>query len=267
MRCIGAIVTFWIGAVLLLGCDRGERARETGPSGAYPAVPAPAPRPPATRPVGVVRYLALGDSYTIGEGVEPAARWPVHLAARVREQGRTVEEPWIIAATGWTSGDLLAAIDAAEPLGAVDYVSVMVGVNDQFQRRSIDAYREQLTTLVRRAIACAGGDERRVVVMSIPDWSATRMGRSMSGAADTGGGAAGGTSVSADIDRFNAVCRNVADAAHVSFVDVTSLSRSVTDDAGSLLAPDGLHYADPMHRQWADLAWAALLSRQTQPAR
>lgn len=258
MRCIGAIVSLWVG-VLLMGCDRGGEGPRDGaaaPQGAYPSAAAQSPRPPATRAVGTVRYLALGDSYTIGEGVQPAARWPVHLAERLRQGGKTVEEPWIIATTGWTSGDLLAAMDAAEPIGQVDYVSVMVGVNDQFQRRSIDAYRTQLATILKRAIDAAGGEARRVVVMSIPDWSATRAGQGM-----TGGGGGGGSTVSADIDRFNTVCREVAGAAGVAFVDVTPLSRRVGDDADTLLAPDGLHYADAMHRQWADLAWAALTSR------
>ena len=248
-----AIVSNCIGLLLLLGCDHGEPTQAVGPQRTYPGAPVPAPRPAATRAVGVVRVLALGDSYTIGQGVEPAARWPGHLVARWRQQGRTVEEPWIIATTGWTSGDLLAAMDAAEPLGAVDYVTVMVGVNDQFQRRSIDAYRTQLTTILQRAIACAGREPRRVLVMSIPDWSATPAGRNMAGVA---------TDVSADIDRFNAVCRDVAAAADVAFVDVTPLTRTATGDAGSLIAPDGLHYADAMHRQWADLAWGALMSRQ-----
>ena len=115
-----------------------------------------------------MKYLALGDSYTIGEGVAEDGRWPVVLARALRAEGVALDDPRIIATTGWTTDELAAAIDAAEPLGEWDFVSLLVGVNNQYRGRSLENYREEFTTLLQRAIDFARGRAQRVLVLAIP---------------------------------------------------------------------------------------------------
>ncbi|MCH8031786.1 MAG: SGNH/GDSL hydrolase family protein, partial [Bacteroidetes bacterium] len=124
-----------------------------------------------------LRYLALGDSYTIGEGVAEDERWPVQLATKLRTQGIPLENPEIIAKTGWTTDELAAGIDKAHPRGPYDFVSLLIGVNDQYRGRCLDEYRQQFRDLLQRAIAFSAGDASRVLVVSIPDWSVTPFAR------------------------------------------------------------------------------------------
>ena len=118
-------------------------------------------------------YLALGDSYTIGEGVPDADRWPVQLATALRAEGIDLADPRIIATTGWTTDELASAIDVAEPVGRYDFVSLLIGVNNQYRGRSVAEYRGEFTALLKRAIGFAGGRPERVLVLSIPDWGVT----------------------------------------------------------------------------------------------
>lgn len=123
--------------------------------------------PVAARPL---RYLALGDSYTIGEGASPSDRWPVQLAGLLRQRGIQVEGPQIIARTGWTVAELDRGIDAALLRGPFDLVTLLIGVNDQYRGTDTETYRPGFARMLARAVALAGGDARRVVVLSIPDW-------------------------------------------------------------------------------------------------
>ena len=120
-----------------------------------------------------LRYLALGDSYTIGEGVADSERWPVQLARALRADGLGVDDPQIIATTGWTTDELQAAIDRAAPTPGFDLVTLLIGVNNQYRGRPLDEYLRQFQGLLEHAIALAGGRARRVVVLSIPDWGVT----------------------------------------------------------------------------------------------
>ena len=185
-----------------------------------------------------LRYLALGDSYTIGEGVSPSERWPVQLAALLRRQGITVGE--IIARTGWTVAELSAGMDAAAPRGPYDLVTLLIGVNDQYRGADPEAYRPAFTRMLART-ALAGGDTRRVVVLSIPDWGATPFAR------QSGRDPA---RIAAEIERFNALNRQEAEKAGIRFVDITPLSRRAGKEP-ALLAPDGLHYSGAMYGEWA----------------
>lgn len=117
-----------------------------------------------------LRYLALGDSYTIGEGVAPGQRWPAQLVDGLRAYGWDVAPPQIIATTGWTTDELQAGLEAAAPQGLFDLVSLLIGVNNQYRGRSLDEYRSQFDALLLRAIDLAGGIAPRVFVLSIPDW-------------------------------------------------------------------------------------------------
>src|SRR4029077_1522375 len=113
------------------------------------------------------RYLALGDSYTIGEGVAPEGRWPVQLAGRLRAEGVAIDDPEIIATTGWTTDELSAAMDAAKLSPPYDFVTLLIGVNNQYRGRSVANYRAEFSALLSRAIALAGERANHVVVVSI----------------------------------------------------------------------------------------------------
>lgn len=185
-------------------------------------------------------YLALGDSYTIGEGVAPAGRWPVQLATALQEAGHVVAEPQIIATTGWTTDELDSGIDAAAPQGPFGLVSLLIGVNDQYRGRSVDDYRPRFTALLERAIGFAGGRTQRVLVLSIPDWGVTPFAR------DNGRDPA---RIASELDAYNAAAQAICAAHGVAFVDITPISRERGADAG-MLVDDGLHPSAAMYTEW-----------------
>lgn len=181
------------------------------------------------------RYLALGDSYTIGEGVAESERWPVQLARALWGAGVNIAEPEIIARTGWTTDELDTAITARAPRGPYAVVTLLIGVNNQYRGRSADEFRAQLRALVARAIGFAGGDARRVIVVSIPDWGVTPFNTRREPAA-----------VAREIDAFNAVNRDEAQRAGAHWVDITDLTRASPRD----VAGDGLHPSAAMYARW-----------------
>lgn len=191
-------------------------------------------------------FLALGDSYTIGESVEPSERWPVHLAKVLRERGVKVDDPMIIARTGWTTDELSAAMDQAKVDGQrFELVTLLIGVNDQYRGRSVEAYRPQFEAMLKRAIKLAGDRPSHVIVLSIPDWGVTPF--AASSRRDP-------AQVGREIDAFNRVNRELALAAGARYVDVTPISRGSATQPAALLAADGLHPSGTMYAQWAGLA-------------
>jgi lysophospholipase L1-like esterase len=187
-------------------------------------------------------FLALGDSYTIGEGVPGDRTWPALLAARLRSEDIEVGEPRIVATTGWTTDELRAAMDAAALTPPHALVTLSIGVNNQYRGRPVDEYRGQFGALLGRAVALAGGAPTRVVVVSIPDWGGTPF------AAREGRDAA---SIARDIDAFNAAAHAEADDAGAHWVDVTMVSRAPA--ARSELAADGLHPSSAQYARWVEL--------------
>ena len=189
-------------------------------------------------------YLALGDSYTIGEGVDEAGRWPAQLASALRASGVAIDDPRFIATTGWTTDELSAAMDAQEPLGEWAFVSLLIGVNNQYRGRPVDDYLGEFTRLLQRAIALAGDGAGRVLVLSIPDWGVTPFafasGRDAQAIAD-------------DLDAYNAAAREACQAHGVAFVDITAISRD-DGDATTMLADDGLHPSAAQYARWAEAA-------------
>lgn len=189
-------------------------------------------------------YLALGDSYTCGEGVAPEGRWPVQLATALRAEGVALADPRIIATTGWTTDELEWGIDAAEPLGTWEFVSLLVGVNNQYRNRSAVAYAEEFRTLLQRAVRLAGGRPGRVLVLSIPDWGVTPFAR---------GDARDAATIAAELDAFNAAARQACERFEVAFLDITTVSRERGAEPGMLVA-DGLHPSAAMYTAWTQLA-------------
>jgi lysophospholipase L1-like esterase len=184
------------------------------------------------------RYLALGDSYTIGESVAPSERFPVQLAREWK-----LGEPQIIARTGWTTDELNAAIDAANPQGPFDLVTLLIGVNNQYRGRSADEYRKQFVGLLQRAIGFAGGEASKVIVVSIPDWGVTPFAEGRDRA-----------KIAREIDQFNAINREEAQRAGARWVDITPISRR--SDA-ALVAADGLHPSGKQYAEWVRAIAAA----------
>ena len=193
-----------------------------------------------------LRYLALGDSYTVGEGVPAHGRWTHQLAALLRAEGVALGEPHTIAATGWTTDELDAAIDADPPAGAHAFVTLLIGVNDQYRGRAVDDYAPRFEGLLHRAIGFAGGRPERVLALSIPDWGATSFGRA------SGRDLA---QVARELDAYNAAARHACTRRGVVFVDITGDSRA---HAGAgMEAGDGLHPSVALYARWARLALPA----------
>ena len=186
-----------------------------------------------------LRYLALGDSYTIGEGVAENERWPVQLATKLRTQGIPLANPEIIAVTGWTTGELDAGIDRERPQGPYDFVSLLIGVNNQYRGRDLNEYRKQFRDLLERAIAFGAGDASRVLVVSIPDWGVTPFANGQDRAA-----------ISSEIDAFNAANREETERASAGYVDISPLSRM----QGKMVGGDGLHPNGQAYAAWTESA-------------
>lgn len=185
-------------------------------------------------------YLALGDSYTIGESVEPSERWPVQLKERLNERGIAVVAPKIIAKTGWTTGDLLNGMNSElEVQRDFDIVSILIGVNNQYQGRSINEYEEELRTIFRKAINHSKHLEKGVFAVSIPDYSVTPFGQNNA------------EQIHKEIDQFNAVFKRVAEDFNVDFYNITPVSRDAANNP-DLIADDGLHPSPLMYRYWVD---------------
>ena len=193
-----------------------------------------------------IRYLALGDSYTIGESVDAAERFPNQLADFLKAGGLQTEVT-IIAKTGWTTNELWDGIQAHEINPPYDLVSLLIGVNNQYRGYDINEYREQFVFLLNKSIEYAGGDPQRVIILSIPDWGVTPFARGQ-----------GGERIARDIDAFNAVNREESEKAGVQYVNITPISREAEHDT-TLIAPDGLHPSGKMYMEWAKLAYLAAL--------
>ncbi|MBZ9729788.1 SGNH/GDSL hydrolase family protein [Salegentibacter sp. JZCK2] len=185
-------------------------------------------------------YLALGDSYTIGESVAESERWPVQMVARLNEDGYKVAPPKIIAETGWTTGNLLSAMRAElNYTRKFDLVSILIGVNNQYQGKSINDYEKELREIFKLALNHSKLREKGVFALSIPDYGATPFGEED---AET---------IGEEIDEFNAVFRQVATEFEVDFYNITPISREAARDE-ALIAEDGLHPSALMYRYWVD---------------
>jgi lysophospholipase L1-like esterase len=191
-----------------------------------------------------VDYLALGDSYTIGEGVGDDLRWPVQLAALLRADGIAIAHPHIIAQSGWSTDELSAAIDEEQAQGQLlpryGLVSLLIGVNDQYRGRSLDDYAAEFSRLFERAIDFAGGDPAHMLALSIPDWGSTPFAQA------SGRDRA---QIGEEIDQYNAFAAAKCQQRGVTWVDITDLTRA--PQLENLLVSDSLHPSGEMYALWA----------------
>jgi acyl-CoA thioesterase-1 len=192
-----------------------------------------------------VRYLALGDSYTIGQSVAISGRYPVQLVDSLRSRNVSVQNAQIIAQTGWTTANLLNGI-ANETLEVpYDLVSLLIGVNNQFRGKSIVEYEAEFKTLLEDAIEYAGNDKTKVFVVSIPDYGVTPYGISTGNSQQIG----------MEIDQFNAVNKRITDSLAIQYFDITPISRQAETDP-NLTAEDNLHPSEKMYTLWVELMLA-----------
>lgn len=197
-------------------------------------------------------YLALGDSYTCGEAVEPAFNFPHQLADGLRGQGVDIADPTVVAVTGWTTAELAAGIEQASLHPPYDLVTLLIGVNNQYRGEvkgyTKSQYQTEFEELLKQTIQFAGDKPARVIVLSIPDWGAMPAGEGADRAV-----------ISADIDAYNAINRRAATIAGVHYLDITPLSRRALQDT-TLVASDGLHPSAAMYAQWIALLQPLALS-------
>jgi lysophospholipase L1-like esterase len=186
-------------------------------------------------------YLALGDSYTIGESVASTDRFPMQTVAQLKQEGIYFQVPEIIAVTGWTTGELIHHIEKNPPeKQPYDLVSLLIGVNNQYQGKSLEEYKGEFSLLLEKSIRFAGGRPGHVIVLSIPDYSVTPF--------SEGGDR---VSIARAIDSFNRINRALSLQYQVHYIGITEDSRKARSDA-SLVAEDGLHFSGKEYALWAD---------------
>jgi lysophospholipase L1-like esterase len=187
-------------------------------------------------------YLALGDSYTIGEQVPFYDNFPNQTVQLLRAhfgQEKQFASAEIIAKTGWTTDELLSQIAQTQFLPKYDFVSLLIGVNNQYRGYSLDVYKTEFTTLLDKAIAFSGGNNNRVFVLSIPDWGVTPF------AADRDA-----SKIATEIDAFNLACKEIAEQYGSTFIDITTSQRVYVANA-DFLAEDKLHPSGKEYWKWA----------------
>ncbi len=198
-------------------------------------------------------YLALGDSYTIGEMVAPPDNFPSQVYTMLRNQNVAIQAPRIIAKTGWTTDELETGIVNANTISPLaesyDFVSLLIGVNNQYRGRSVDNYKPEFEELLRKAIRYAGDKADHVIVLSIPDWGVTPFANGRDRA-----------QIAAEIDAYNAASKQIAEQYNVHYIDITPWTREATADH-SLLAGDGLHPSGKEYKRWAEKVAAFFRSK------
>lgn len=186
-------------------------------------------------------FLALGDSYTIGEAVSAEQRFPAQTALLLNSYGIKINTPDYIATTGWTTQNLQDAINNKKPSNNYSIVTLLIGVNNQYQGLNFTDYKNQFTSLLQQAIGFAGNNKDHVFVLSIPDYSVTPFARN----SDT-------AQIAREIDQYNAANKAITESFGVSYTDITPISREAKNNP-ALVAPDGLHPSALQYQRWAAL--------------
>ena len=185
-------------------------------------------------------FLALGDSYTIGESVDAAMRWPNQLVAALNRSGLEFEQPEIVAKTGWTTDELLTALDQASLAASYDYVSLLIGVNNQYRGRSVASFEPEFTALLERAISYSNRKANGVFVVSIPDWGVMPFAEGRDA-----------RKIALEIDTYNKSIERICKIYGVRFFDITEISRKASETP-SFVASDGLHPSGEMYAAWVN---------------
>ncbi len=192
-----------------------------------------------------VKFLALGDSYTIGESVDPKDRWPEQLATRIRVKGNKIDGPRIIGITGWRTDQLKTAIEEAHLANEFGLVSLLIGVNNQYQKKTVESYAPEFKELLKMAITLAEGKKENVFVVSIPDYGYTPFGKPKQ------------EGITKAIDQFNAANLAITKKLGVKYINITDLTRQGLDKP-EYVAADGLHPSGKMYSLWVERIAKAL---------
>lgn len=187
-----------------------------------------------------LRFLALGDSYTIGESVEETCRWPVQLTDSLQKRGIAISEPKILAQTGWTTEELQQAIDSTELQPTYDMVSLLIGVNDQYRGYDPEKYPSNFRSLLEEAIVLAGGQTDGVFVVSIPNYGVTPFAQDRNP-----------KKIRKEIKEYNRMAKSIADSMNVIFIDITPISEKASE-VEDLTASDKLHPSGKMYTLWME---------------
>ncbi|NOT73805.1 MAG: SGNH/GDSL hydrolase family protein [Cyclobacteriaceae bacterium] len=185
------------------------------------------------------KFLALGDSYTIGESVSESDRWPEQLAKVLQSKGEKIERPHIIGVTGWRTDQLKKAIEEAHLKNEYGLVSLLIGVNNQYQNKSVESYIPEFEELLQMAITLAGGKKENVFVVSIPDYGYTLFGKPRQ------------PEITKAIDLYNDANRSITKKLGVKYVNITDLTRQGLDKP-EYVAGDGLHPSGIMYSLWVE---------------
>lgn len=199
-------------------------------------------------------FIALGDSYTVGEAVEQENSWPYLLAMDLDAKGIKLNVEKVIATTGWTTDELLASIDKQEAKlleKTYDVVSLLIGVNNQYRGYSIEQYKKEFEVLLKKAITLAGGKNSHVFIVSIPDYGVTPFVKQNDKDAKK---------IATDLVQYNTIARELAEENQVVFFDITPISLKAIYDK-SYIAKDGLHPSGKMYKEWVNY-FSSALSRQ-----
>tara|TARA_R110000751_G_scaffold71421_1_gene144588 strand:+ start:1006 stop:1740 length:735 start_codon:yes stop_codon:yes gene_type:complete len=186
-------------------------------------------------------YLALGDSYTIGERVCESCRFPNQLKTRIESSQNSLLNTTVIAETGWRTDNLINALAAKNLKSHYDLVTLLIGVNNQYQRVVFSEYKKDFNVLLKTAIQLARGNEKRVIVISIPDYAYTAFGQNNGNQ----------EAISSEIDKFNAFAKEVAMNNGVTYLNITDITRKGISQP-KLVATDGLHPSNEAYSQFVD---------------
>jgi len=218
MRCIQFLL---LSVVTLYGCGTGSKMQEHSNYNSEK-----------------ISYLALGDSYTIGESVAATQLWPVQLVSKLKEEGVGVKPPRIIARTGWRTDELLGAMNAQLSSEKYDLISVLIGVNNQYQGKNIRIFKNELKEILNKAILHSKTGKENVFLVSIPDYGVTPFGLN-----------SGKEGISQEIIQYNLASKEIAEEMDIAFYNITDISLEAETNT-DLVAKDGLHPSGEMYRRW-----------------
>mgnify|MGYP003627202204 CR=1 FL=1 len=188
-----------------------------------------------------LKYLALGDSYTIGESVDEDKRWPVQLAEALNKSGFSVADPKIIAKTGWTTDELRLAIKEQNPENDYALVSLLIGVNNQYRGYAIDQYKKEFKELLEQAISFAKSDPKNVFVVSIPNYGVTPFGMEK-----------GEDKIRKELLIYDFIADSISSEYNIPFINITSVSEQAKTD-NSYIANDQLHPSGKQYKEWVEI--------------
>jgi lysophospholipase L1-like esterase len=191
-------------------------------------------------PIKTYTYLALGDSYTIGESIAAQENFPNQTTELLRKEGFDFASPEIIAKTGWTTNELESAISQYHLTNKYDLVTLLIGVNNQYRGRSVKEYKKEFEELLKQAIQFAGNDTSHVIVISIPDWGATPFAENRNR-----------NQIAKEIDEYNTANKEIALQNNVEYLDITPWTREAASNP-ILITADGLHPSGKEYKRWAD---------------